>query len=523
MVTIGVAAGLAEAGHERGRLAEVAPQPHHAHLGLGGREVGEHLGGAVGRSVVDEEDLDAPAQPAEHRQQLLGERAHGLALVVDGDDDRDEGEACGHRARMSTAMATRGSRLQTGTCPPRPRPFHPRRGRAGARAGDARAGRPAAATRAPEAALERALADQGDDRPDAGRRRARRGAGPVPPREPLADRVDEVPDREEGVGVEHPGDPDGQEHERQQRQRGEGRQVPRAGRRRGRAGRRARRARRGPARTGSGSRCAIRRAEMPASAAALSAAAGAPMRRRGAGAAARAESTPTPTEMAMARPARAPKRASAGSGGAPAAAPGSRPPSESRWAVKHGGGEREARAGRRRAGRRRAGRPARRRRATMSSVATSTGRASSSSASRATVGRRNLPAKASVPSAAGTSVAPSRAPSRSLAALATSASRSAVGVAAGAQGRLAPRGERHRRDPLGDRRALVAEGLGHRQPQELGPPSDGSAVGAAAHPLDRRARRCGRGRGPGGRCARRSRRGCGRRSPRPGRRARSRR
>ena len=42
----------------------------------------------------------APAEGAEHRQQLLRQGSDRLALVVDRDDHRDEGEACGHRLRL---------------------------------------------------------------------------------------------------------------------------------------------------------------------------------------------------------------------------------------------------------------------------------------------------------------------------------------------------------------------------------------------------------------------------------------
>ena len=66
------------------------------------RNSAEHVARAVGRAVVDDDDLLRDR----HRQHALEERAHGPRLVVDGDEDREA--AAGSHAAAAFSQARRG-------------------------------------------------------------------------------------------------------------------------------------------------------------------------------------------------------------------------------------------------------------------------------------------------------------------------------------------------------------------------------------------------------------------------------
>ena len=89
-----VAGRLGEAGIERRRLAEVAPQADDAHVVVGVVEPRERAEGAVGRAVVDEDRLPGRPSAVERGGELVVEQRDALLLVVHGDDDRD------HAARV---------------------------------------------------------------------------------------------------------------------------------------------------------------------------------------------------------------------------------------------------------------------------------------------------------------------------------------------------------------------------------------------------------------------------------------
>ena len=59
-----VAGGVLQAGGERGLVAEVAGEMDHAHARVGGGELVEQLGRAVGGAVVDEHELEVRAATA---------------------------------------------------------------------------------------------------------------------------------------------------------------------------------------------------------------------------------------------------------------------------------------------------------------------------------------------------------------------------------------------------------------------------------------------------------------------------
>ena len=97
-----VALGLREPGRERGRLAEVAPQPDDAHVVVRVVEARQRGERAVRRAVVDEDRLPRLAERLERRVQLVVEQRDAPLLVVDGDDDGDHG-AGAYPARVAYA------------------------------------------------------------------------------------------------------------------------------------------------------------------------------------------------------------------------------------------------------------------------------------------------------------------------------------------------------------------------------------------------------------------------------------
>ena len=86
-----VALGFLEAGLQRGGLAEVAPEPDDAHLVVLRVQTRERREGAVGRAVVDEDDLPRPTEWFEHGRELVVQQRDAALLVVHGDDHRDHG------------------------------------------------------------------------------------------------------------------------------------------------------------------------------------------------------------------------------------------------------------------------------------------------------------------------------------------------------------------------------------------------------------------------------------------------
>ena len=86
-----VALGFLEAGLQRGGLAEVAPEPDDAYLVVLRVQTRERREGAVGRAVVDEDDLPRPTEWFEHGRELVVQQRDAALLVVHGDDHRDHG------------------------------------------------------------------------------------------------------------------------------------------------------------------------------------------------------------------------------------------------------------------------------------------------------------------------------------------------------------------------------------------------------------------------------------------------
>ena len=81
--------GLAEAGVECGRLAEVPAQANDPDVVVRVVEPRQRAEGAVGRAVVDEHGLPQPPVTREGRVELLVEQGDAALLVVHRDDDRD--------------------------------------------------------------------------------------------------------------------------------------------------------------------------------------------------------------------------------------------------------------------------------------------------------------------------------------------------------------------------------------------------------------------------------------------------
>ncbi len=90
MVTITRPLALGEAGRQRRRLTEVAPQPHPRSQGRSAGDPLDQLEGAVGGAVVDDDHL--PIRGPKARRRLLDLLQQGwerLALVEGGDDHRE--------------------------------------------------------------------------------------------------------------------------------------------------------------------------------------------------------------------------------------------------------------------------------------------------------------------------------------------------------------------------------------------------------------------------------------------------
>ena len=100
MVTTTSPARLEEPGLERRRLAEVAPEVDDDDVRRLGIEPREHLHAAVGRAVVDEDDLERLASRLERSRDLAVELLKRALLVEQGNDDGDHfAEGIGLRGR----------------------------------------------------------------------------------------------------------------------------------------------------------------------------------------------------------------------------------------------------------------------------------------------------------------------------------------------------------------------------------------------------------------------------------------
>src|SRR6266508_6975811 len=84
-----VAACAGEAGVHGWVLAEVALEAHGAYPRIGGVEALERRERAVGRAIVDEDQLEGPRPRLERGDAAAVELLDRPGLVVDGDDDRD--------------------------------------------------------------------------------------------------------------------------------------------------------------------------------------------------------------------------------------------------------------------------------------------------------------------------------------------------------------------------------------------------------------------------------------------------
>jgi len=80
---------LVEAGHERGGLAEVSPQPNDAHVLLGAVQPRQGRERPVGRAVVDEDRLPGSVQGLECRTELVVEQSDTSLFVMHRYDDGD--------------------------------------------------------------------------------------------------------------------------------------------------------------------------------------------------------------------------------------------------------------------------------------------------------------------------------------------------------------------------------------------------------------------------------------------------
>ena len=75
-----LAAGLGEAGAQGRRLAEVAAEADAAHLRIGRGQPADHVPGAVGRAVVDEDHVQLVAVGRGHFARARGAESPGSRL-----------------------------------------------------------------------------------------------------------------------------------------------------------------------------------------------------------------------------------------------------------------------------------------------------------------------------------------------------------------------------------------------------------------------------------------------------------
>src|SRR6266511_1614320 len=112
---------LREARRERGGLAEVAAQPHHAHVVLARVQSRQRAERLVRRAVVDVDGLPLLAERVERRLQLFMQQRDAALFVVEGDDDRDHGPSMRSPWRRCSLSRRPGSRSgrACSLCPPR--------------------------------------------------------------------------------------------------------------------------------------------------------------------------------------------------------------------------------------------------------------------------------------------------------------------------------------------------------------------------------------------------------------------
>ena len=82
-----IVAGRIDAGHHRGRLAEVAAEADEPEVRMRLRGGAQALPGGVGGPVVHEQDLVVALHRGEGGVDMGGQRGNVLLFVVDGNDD----------------------------------------------------------------------------------------------------------------------------------------------------------------------------------------------------------------------------------------------------------------------------------------------------------------------------------------------------------------------------------------------------------------------------------------------------
>ncbi len=111
-----------ESRDEGRRQAGLPLEAQQAHPRVALDEAAEDIRAGVRRSVVDEDDLDRPAQPREDRQQFVPEHRQAVRLVVHGEHDREgrprAHRRLAHRFRPSARAADSGrTRRRTSAAP----------------------------------------------------------------------------------------------------------------------------------------------------------------------------------------------------------------------------------------------------------------------------------------------------------------------------------------------------------------------------------------------------------------------
>ena len=101
----GIAAGNLQAGANGAFLAEIAGQGDGAQLGHLGGQLFQHLPGIVGRTVVDDDDLERHGEPAH----LVADRLQAVAQVIGlaiGRQHHGEDRQGGHSAASPGRVPT---------------------------------------------------------------------------------------------------------------------------------------------------------------------------------------------------------------------------------------------------------------------------------------------------------------------------------------------------------------------------------------------------------------------------------
>ena len=86
---------MVEGGHQRRRLAEIAPEMHDLEALVGRGDPVEHLGRAVGGAVIGQHDLPIMAELLQRPGQMLMQGREIVGLVQHGDQDGELGDGGG--------------------------------------------------------------------------------------------------------------------------------------------------------------------------------------------------------------------------------------------------------------------------------------------------------------------------------------------------------------------------------------------------------------------------------------------